>query len=118
MHPFSSRRCGRVDIGTEWNLEIESEGKSEDDNSVDIGTEWNLEIFMLDNIQQMWNVDIGTEWNLESVDTPALTTSFVRRYRNRVEFRVERAVGWIRDQIGRYRNRVEFRDDFHHNEKQ
>ena len=34
---------GRVDIGTEWNLEVDVETVTRRVQAVDIGTEWNLE---------------------------------------------------------------------------
>ena len=34
---------GRVDIGTEWNLECDTGWGVAIDSAVDIGTEWNLE---------------------------------------------------------------------------
>ena len=75
---------------------------------VDIGTEWNLELNTQIFAYLAFRVDIGTEWNLEF--KPALILcSASGRYRNRVEFRDSRETAENSFCDSRYRNRVEFR---------
>ena len=53
-------------------------------------------------------VDIGTEWNLE-VRSALRLHGNTCRYRNRVEFRAQKAIVNEVYARSRYRNRVEFR---------
>ena len=55
----------RVDIGTEWNLELIPPHAVIIPCFVDIGTEWNLETAAKPLKIPSAIVDIGTEWNLE-----------------------------------------------------
>ncbi len=78
-----------VDIGTEWNLKHDTPLFPEGDKLVDIGTEWNLKFESQEYNNLNSSVDIGTEWNLK------VRIIFSRRrvggrYRNRVEFKVQK----------------------------